>query len=97
MKTANGLANALPAPFPVELPKCFIQLYTFVGDTVLDPFLGSGTTCVAAKSLARKSIGYEIDNTYKEIIETRISNVKELDFNPEDIRINGKPLEVKIF
>ena len=97
MKTANGLANAHPAPFPEELPKRLIQLYTFVGDTVLDPFLGSGTTCVVAKKLARKSIGYEIDTSYKEIIETRIANIKNLDIKPEYIKVSGKPLELKIY
>ena len=93
MKTANGLANAHPTPFPQELPRRLIQLYTFVGDTVLDPFLGSGTTCVVAKSLARKSIGYEIDPTYKEIIGRRISEITNLDFNPEDIKMNNKAIE----
>ena len=93
MKTANGLANSHPAPFPEELPKRLIQLYTHVGDTVLDPFVGSGTTCVVAKSLARKSIGYEIDPMYKEVIESRISSVTQLDVNPEDIKINNKAVK----
>lgn len=97
MKTANRLVNAHPTPFPEELPARLIQLYTFVGDTVLDPFLGSGTTCVAAKRLARKSIGYEIDTAYKEIIETRIAGVKKLDIEPELIKINGKKAKPKIF
>lgn len=90
---ANGVSNSHPAPFPLELPKRLIQLYTYVDDTVLDPFLGSGTTCVAAKCLARKSIGYEIDKSYKQIIKTRIAKIKELDFKAEAIRFNGKPLE----
>ena len=98
MKTANGLANAHPAPFPEELPKRLIQLYTHVGDTILDPFLGSGTTCVVAKSLARKSIGYEIDPIYKELVEPRISEITQLAFKPENIKINNKAIEgLKIY
>lgn len=93
MKTANRLANVRPVLFPKELPERLIQLCIFVGDTVLDPFLGSGTTCIVAKSLARKSIGYEIDQIYKEIIETRISKVTQLAFKQEYIKINNKNVE----
>lgn len=61
-----------PAPFPVELPRRLIQLYSFVGDVVLDPFMGSGTTAIAALSTGRRYIGYELDRRYAEISETRI-------------------------
>ena len=53
-----------PAPFPVELPRRFIQLYTFEGDVVLDPFIGSGTTAVGAKQLTRSYVGYDTDPAY---------------------------------
>lgn len=53
-----------PAPFPVELPKRCIKLFTFVGDTVLDPFAGSGTTLIAGLMTQRKVIGIEIDPNY---------------------------------
>ena len=53
-----------PAPFPVELPLRLIHLYSFVGDTVLDPFLGSGTTAVAAVQTDRHYVGYEINEEY---------------------------------
>ena len=53
-----------PAPFPVELATRLIRMFSFVGDTVLDPFLGSGTTSIAAFSLGRNSIGVEIDESY---------------------------------
>jgi len=59
------------APFPEELPKRLIKMFTFVGDTVLDPFLGSGTTTLAAKNLDRSSIGYEINPDYRPLIEQK--------------------------
>ncbi len=62
-----------PAPFPLELPKRCIKLFSYVGDTVLDPFLGSGTTAIAAYKLRRKAIGVEIDEKYFELAIKRIS------------------------
>ena len=53
-----------PAPFPEELPHRLIQLYTFQGDVVLDPFAGSGTTCLAARHDGRHFIGYETNEAY---------------------------------
>ena len=53
-----------PAPFPVELPLRLIHLYSFVGDTVLDPFMGSGATAVAAVQANRRYVGYEINEEY---------------------------------
>ena len=61
-----------PAPFPLELPKRCIKLFSFVGDTVLDPFLGSGTTLVACALLNRKGIGVEIERKYCEIAKERL-------------------------
>jgi len=61
-----------PAPFPVELPKRCIKLFTFVGDTILDPFLGSGSTLIACALLNRKGIGVEIDKNYCEIAKNRL-------------------------
>jgi len=62
-----------PAPFPIELPKRCIKLFSYVGDTVLDPFLGSGTTSIAAHKLKRKAIGVEIDEKYFKLAIERIS------------------------
>jgi site-specific DNA-methyltransferase (adenine-specific) len=61
-----------PAPFPEELPRRLIQLYTFANDIVLDPFCGSGTTCLAAKRAGRHYIGYEILKEYVELAEKRL-------------------------
>jgi len=60
------------APFPEELPKRLIKMFSFVGDTILDPFLGSGTTSAAALKFLRNSIGYEINEDYLSIIEKRL-------------------------
>ena len=61
-----------PAPFPVELPKRCIKLFSFVGDTVLDPFMGSGSTVIAAKQNNRKGIGIDKELDYCELAMHRI-------------------------
>lgn len=61
-----------PAPFPVELPYRIIQLYTFESDVVLDPFVGAGTTCIAALKTNRKYVAYDIDKKYCDLAERRI-------------------------
>ncbi|CUT02872.1 DNA-methyltransferase [Candidatus Chrysopegis kryptomonas] len=61
-----------PAPFPVELPYRLIQLYTFKDEVVLDPFMGSGQTAIAALMANRKYIGYEINKNYVKLAERRI-------------------------
>lgn len=68
-----------PAPFPVELPRRCIKLFTFVGDTVLDPFLGSGSTLIASVLTERKGIGIEVDKNYCEIAKNRL--IKEAQIN----------------
>jgi len=67
------------AVFPEELPKRLIKMFSFVGDTVLDPFLGSGTTSLAAKKLNRNSVGYEINPEFIPYIE------RKLEINQGDI------------
>jgi DNA modification methylase len=61
-----------PAPYPLELAQRLIRMFSFVGDTVLDPFLGTGTTTLAAAQWGRHSIGYEIDGSYLEHAHKRI-------------------------
>jgi DNA modification methylase len=65
-----------PAPFPVELPYRLIQLYTFSNEIVLDPFMGSGQTAIAALKAGRHFIGYEISGEYLELARSRIQNHK---------------------
>jgi modification methylase len=65
-----------PAPFPVELPYRLVQLYTFKGDIVLDPFMGSGTTGIAALKSERNYVGYDIDPEYLKLAEERIAPFK---------------------
>jgi len=60
------------AMFPEELPKRLIKMFSFVGDTVLDPFLGSGTTSLASKNLYRNSVGYEINENFLPIIKEKL-------------------------
>lgn len=85
------ITNVLPSPrrleqgiaaFPEEIVRRLILLYSFVGETVLDPFLGSGTTSRAAMMLNRNSIGYEIDRELKHIIEKKLSQ-RPLDSDAE--------------
>ena len=64
-----------PAPFPVELPHRCIQLYTFKDDVVLDPFAGSGTTCVAAKKDGRHFVGYDLVPEYCRLAENRLAEI----------------------
>lgn len=61
-----------PAPFPEELPYRLIQLYSFKGDMILDPFMGSGTTAVAAIKSDRKFVGYDISQEYIDLAEKRL-------------------------
>ena len=73
-----------PAPFPVELPRRCIKLFTFVGDKVLDPFLGSGSTLIASVLTKRKGIGIEIDENYCRIAKQRL--IREAEIN--QLRLN---------
>lgn len=65
-----------PAPFPIELPHRLINLYSYEEDVILDPFCGSGTTCIAAIQNNRNYIGYDIKNEYIELAKKRIDNQK---------------------
>lgn len=84
-----------PAPFPVELPKRLIKLYSYPNDIVLDPFCGSGTSCVAAHYLYRKWIGIDINPEYCELARKRLEGVGAFStklecFCDNQISIGGK-------
>lgn len=66
-----------PAPFPLELPERLIQLYTYRDDLVLDPFIGVGTTAVAALRQHRHFVGYDVDPTYVELAQARLEKERE--------------------
>jgi DNA modification methylase len=66
-----------PAPFPLELPSRLIKLYTYKNDVVLDPFNGSGTTCLAAESLGRRWIGVDMDPGYCELAQANLHRLSE--------------------
>ncbi len=70
-----------PAPFPVELPKRLIELYTFENDIVLDPFMGSGTTAMASETTSRYWVGYETSKEYAQIANERLAaeRISQLD------------------
>jgi len=73
-----------PTPFPVELPRRCIKLFSYVGDVVLDPFLGSGTTLIACAENGRIGIGFEIDKNYCELAKKRLlelANIYQLQLN----------------
>ena len=61
-----------PAPFPIELPHRLIQLYTFKDEVILDPFVGSGSTCVATSKAKRFYVGYDIEKKYVDLAERRV-------------------------
>jgi len=71
------------AMFPKELPKRIIEMFSFVGEIVLDPFLGSGTTTLAAMELERNSIGYEINKDFVLLIKQKIENSMPPLFRPQ--------------
>jgi site-specific DNA-methyltransferase (adenine-specific) len=73
MQPAKAKAEGHPAPFPKELPTRLIKLYSFWGDTVLDPFAGTGTTLLAAQELGRKSIGLELNPEYIKLIYRKLN------------------------
>ncbi len=76
-----------PAPYPPELAERLIRMFSFVGDTVLDPFLGSGTTAIAAAKAARNSVGFEVDHHYFEAACKRIANETSSLFSTATIQV----------
>jgi site-specific DNA-methyltransferase (cytosine-N4-specific) len=73
------------AAFPDEIPRRLISMFSVVGDTVLDPFLGTGTTMKAALELGRNSVGYEIDGRFKSLIQEKVKKAK-IKFSRSDLK-----------
>lgn len=73
MNTESAKKVGHPAPYPVELPHRLIQLYTYTDDVILDPFMGSGSTALAALQAKRHFVGYDIDPDYVKLAENRIA------------------------
>src|SRR2546425_1102066 len=103
--TVWNITNVLPlglrlekgiAAFPEEIPKRLIKLFSFHGETVLDPFLGSGTTMKVAQELGRNSLGYVIDRRLKKIITQKLEYKRRSDSKVE-FRIRGAPKRSRAF
>ena len=76
-----------PAPYPVELAERLVRMFSFVGDTVLDPFLGTGTTAIAAAKTGRNSVGFEIDEHYFDLAAKRVANETSSLFSKTTIEV----------
>jgi site-specific DNA-methyltransferase (adenine-specific) len=79
-----------PAPFPIELPQRLIELYTFEGDLVLDPFLGSGSTVVAAQRTGRLGIGYDLDPAYVALAQARVEQERKTTTGADGDRVDDR-------
>lgn len=87
--------NGHLAMFPEELPKRLIKMFSFMGDTILDPFLGSGTTSLSALNLERNSIGYEINHDFLSIIKEKLKVGQPQLFQHNQIEfVNQKKLDI---
>jgi site-specific DNA-methyltransferase (adenine-specific) len=75
---ASTTKSGHPAPYPIELAERLIKLFSFAGDTVLDPFLGTGSTSLAAIRTGRNSIGMEVEPAYLDAAKARISQVASI-------------------
>jgi DNA modification methylase len=93
--TVWDITNVLPlegrvekgiAAFPDEIPSRLIKLFSYVGETVLDPFLGSGTTTKVARSLGRNTFGYELDIELVDVVKRKL-NYQQLSFSDDTIEI----------
>ena len=85
-----------PAPFPVELPQRLIELYTYQGDLVLDPFIGSGSTAVAAVRARRHFVGYDTESEYVAIAEERVRQERDTLIEGEELvgaASDGRPVD----
>ena len=78
-----------PAPYPLELAERLIRMFSFVGDTILDPFLGTGTTCLAASRWGRNGIGVEVDPSYFDLSRRRLMEENAQLFSKTTLTVGG--------
>ncbi len=83
-----------PAPYPLDIPRRLIRMFSFAGDTVLDPFGGTGTTAMAAAELGRDSVSVEIEPKYVDLIEERFGKQSSAFTKVEVRRINREPIKI---
>ena len=83
------------APFPEEIPRRLIQLFSFKGDTVLDPFAGVGTSNKVAKQLGRKSVAFELSKEYCKLLKSKVASVK-FDSDSGEVFDHSGKYEIKI-
>lgn len=95
----NGVTGAStrehPAPYPEELAERLVRMFSFVGDTVLDPFLGTGTTTIAAARWGRNSVGIEVDEHYLNLAERRIAAATGDLFGTAKVQVTKAPRKHK--
>jgi DNA modification methylase len=103
--TVWNITNVLPIPgrveegiaaFPEEIPRRLVKLFTMVGETVFDPFAGSGTTLRVARELGRKGIGYEMDLELKRVIRKKLEGQNLVIEEGEGAKRLRKSLQTKI-
>jgi DNA modification methylase len=88
-KTPEELELGHPAMFPTELCRRLIEIYTKFGETVLDPFMGSGSTVVAAKELGRRGIGIDINPEYVNLAKKRVEKITKLKINFQQVQLEA--------
>ena len=94
---ANTSQEGHPTPWPDELPTRLIKMFSFIGDTVLDPFLGSGTTIKVAQEMGRLGVGYEIQEKYKPVIMKKlgVEDIQDTEEIPSAAEAAAKAVEAK--
>ena len=86
--------NIHPATFPIALPTRFIEMFTHKGELVLDPFVGTGTTLLAARNLGRNAIGFDLKKEYTDFARKRLNQTTLID-KTKQIVVNDDALKVK--
>lgn len=86
MKQSLSEVERRSGAFPDEIPRRLIKMFSVAGDTILDPFLGTGTTMKAALELGRNSVGYEVDRGFRSLIERKVSRAKSVNLAGSELK-----------